>query len=190
MTTWWPLALARSRKCCPRSIWGHGPLDWHRVGYRCLLVSPGWPPNVDLHVTFYSGPTRSGQKGLYRDRYTVSSVICFCHWSLLLTLGPWFYIKMASFQYRKYHCGDKTVVRSSYLHNGISYTDKMASYLGLISLCVVCWLSAFVDWRFWKFLKLIRRHTCESYFLMAFSWIEALATLLPWQIGSTTVSGN
>ena len=34
---------------------------------------------------------------------------------------------MASYQYRKSHCGDKTVVRSSYLHNGISYTGKMPS---------------------------------------------------------------
>ena len=42
--------------------------------------------------------------------------------------GPWFNIKMPSYQYRKSHCGDKPVVRSSYLHNGISYTDKMASF--------------------------------------------------------------
>ena len=41
--------------------------------------------------------------------------------------GPWFSIKMPSYQYRKSHCGDKTVVRSSYLHSGISYTGKMAS---------------------------------------------------------------
>ena len=41
--------------------------------------------------------------------------------------GPWFNIKMTSYQYRKSHCGDKTVVRSSYLHNGISYTGKMSS---------------------------------------------------------------
>ena len=41
--------------------------------------------------------------------------------------GPWFNIKMSSYRYRKSHCGDKTVVRSSYLHNGISYTGKMAS---------------------------------------------------------------
>ena len=34
---------------------------------------------------------------------------------------------MSSYQYRKYHCGDKTVVRSSYLHNEISYTGKMSS---------------------------------------------------------------
>ena len=41
--------------------------------------------------------------------------------------GPWFNIKMSSYQYRKPHCGDKTVVRSSYLRIGISYTGKMSS---------------------------------------------------------------
>ena len=34
---------------------------------------------------------------------------------------------MASYQYRKSHCGDKTILRPSYLHNGISYTGKMTS---------------------------------------------------------------
>ena len=34
---------------------------------------------------------------------------------------------MSSYQYRKSHCGDKTVVRLSYLHNVISYTGKMTS---------------------------------------------------------------
>ena len=41
--------------------------------------------------------------------------------------GAWFNIKMLSCQYRISHGGDKTVVRSSYLHNGISYTSKMSS---------------------------------------------------------------
>ena len=41
--------------------------------------------------------------------------------------GPWFNLKMSSYQCRKSHCGDKTVVRSSYLNNGISYTGKMTS---------------------------------------------------------------
>ena len=40
--------------------------------------------------------------------------------------GPWFNIKMSSYQYMKSHCGYKTVVRSSYLHNGISYTGQMS----------------------------------------------------------------
>ena len=46
---------------------------------------------------------------------------------LVLRPGTWFNIKMSSYQYRKSHCGDKMVVRSSYLHNGISYTGKMTS---------------------------------------------------------------
>ena len=42
------------------------------------------------------------------------------------TLGPWFNIKR-SYQYRKFHCVDETVIRLSCLHNGISYTGKMIS---------------------------------------------------------------
>ena len=45
----------------------------------------------------------------------------------ILSSGPCINIKMLSYQYRKSHCGDQTVVRSSYLHNGISYTGKMSS---------------------------------------------------------------
>ena len=47
----------------------------------------------------------------------------------LITMGtgPWFNIKMSSYQYRKSHCGDKTILRPSYLHNGISYTGKTTS---------------------------------------------------------------
>ena len=41
--------------------------------------------------------------------------------------GPWFNIKKPSYQYRKSHCGDETVLGSSYLNNGISYTSKVAS---------------------------------------------------------------
>ena len=41
--------------------------------------------------------------------------------------GPWFNIKMSSYQYRKSHGGDKTILRPSYLHHGISYTGKTTS---------------------------------------------------------------
>ena len=36
------------------------------------------------------------------------------------------YKKMSSCQYRKSNCGGKTILRPSYLHNGISYTGKTA----------------------------------------------------------------
>ena len=41
--------------------------------------------------------------------------------------GPWFNIKISSYQYRKSNSGDKTILRPSYLHNGISYTDETVS---------------------------------------------------------------
>ena len=49
-------------------------------------------------------------------------------WRVLFpSSGLWFNIKMTSYQYRKSHCGDKTILRPSYLHNGISYTGKTTS---------------------------------------------------------------
>ena len=52
--------------------------------------------------------------------------------------GSWFNIKMSSYQYRKSHCGDKTVVRSSYLYNGISYAGKISSlyWIGALASCI------------------------------------------------------
>ena len=41
--------------------------------------------------------------------------------------GDWFDIKMPSYQHRKSHCGDKTILRPSYLHNRISYIGTMVS---------------------------------------------------------------
>ena len=41
--------------------------------------------------------------------------------------GPWFNIKMSSFQYRKSHCGDKTVVRLSCLeHPGVRDKSRVS----------------------------------------------------------------
>ena len=60
----------------------------------------------------------------------VSAAFVLTHFSRNIpvsTPGPRFNIKMLSYQYRKSHCGDKTVERSSYLHNGISYTGKLTS---------------------------------------------------------------
>ena len=52
-------------------------------------------------------------------------------------LGPRFNIKMTSYQYRKSHCGDKTILRPSYLRNGISYTVKITSLYWLGALVVI-----------------------------------------------------
>ena len=57
--------------------------------------------------------------------------------------GPWFNITMSSYPYRKSHCADKTILRPSYLHNGISYTGKTAS-LYWIGVLVFKWIA--VTW--------------------------------------------
>ena len=54
--------------------------------------------------------------------------------------GPRFNIKMTSYQYRKSHCGDKTVVWSSYLLIGISYTGKMTSLYWIRPRRLFLWL--------------------------------------------------
>ena len=63
---------------------------------------------------------------------------------------------MLSYQYGKSHCGDKTILRSSYLHNGISSTGKTirSSYLhnGI-------------------------SHTGKT---ISFYWIRAIVTLTDW----------
>ena len=46
--------------------------------------------------------------------------------------GPPFKMKMAFYQCRNSHYGDKTIWRPSYLHNGISYTGKTS----------LCWIRA------------------------------------------------
>ena len=58
--------------------------------------------------------------------------------------GPRFNIKMSSYQYRKSHCGDKTILRPSYLHNGISFTGKM-THLYWIRALVPNWCQAIIN---------------------------------------------
>ena len=66
----------------------------------------------------------------------------FSHWKQ----GPWFNIKMSSYQYRKSHCGDKTILRSSYLHNGIPYTGKMTSLYWNRALAKHSWRTRPIPW--------------------------------------------
>ena len=102
-------------------------IKWNVVCCLCLCLR-----SVSLSDTTYHRKISSS---------TDNQICCYWrHWILslwrpttppmatkLALPGPRFNMKMSSYQYRKSHCGDKTVVRSSYLHNGISYTGKMPS---------------------------------------------------------------
>ena len=81
-------------------------------------------------MTCYQTSNNSSHESIVKNSVQMyrmqSSLIILPLWSDWRP-GPRFNKKMSSNQYSKSHCGDKTVVRSSYLHNGISYTGKMSS---------------------------------------------------------------
>ena len=100
--------------------------------------------------------------------------------------GPWFDIKMTSYQHRKSHCGDKTILRPFNLHNGISYTGKMTS---------LYWIRA----QMWEFGKNpVRSEICWSdYHKTGFcsqSWwrhqMETFSALLAICAGNSPVPGE
>ena len=64
---------------------------------------------------------------LYIQQTAYFALVGICEFACDQYSGPWFNIKMSSYQYRKSHCGDQTILWTSYLHNGISYTGKMTS---------------------------------------------------------------
>ena len=81
-----------------------------------------------------------------------------CHWLFVMHWSPvdytrnWYVMiraliqyKMTSYQYRISHCGDKTILRPSYLHNGISYTDKMTSLYWIKALVFSFVLASYVQ---------------------------------------------
>ena len=53
------------------------------------------------------------------------------------TTGPRFNTKIKPYQYRISHCGDKTILRPSYLHNEISYTGKMPCLYWIKALVLI-----------------------------------------------------
>ena len=66
-------------------------------------------------------------------------IVCSSHGvcTIIHPAGGWINIKMPSYQYRKSHCGDKTILWPSCLHNGISYTGKMTSLYWIRALILV-----------------------------------------------------
>ena len=106
-----------------------GDLRRHRAHYDVTVMSlnpsepPGWPGHVHNYYYYHSG--------IFMGCFQVTGDVQHCHfavtWHTGDRSGPWFNIKMSSYQYTKPHCGDKTILRPSYLNNGISYTGKMTS---------------------------------------------------------------
>ena len=89
----------------------------HNIALNLQKISHSSPGQVSYGISLANSK--------YDLCYTTQKVYAPNHWCFLCyTPGPFW---MSSYQYRKSHCGDKTIFRPSYLHNGISYTGKTTS---------------------------------------------------------------
>ena len=79
------------------------------------------------YLSFLASFGSNFKRGYCKHSPMVAINFMLRHIEDILSPGGRINVKMSSYQYRKSHCGDKTILRPSYLHNGISYTDKMTS---------------------------------------------------------------
>ena len=86
--------------------------------------------DVDLDIFYLYGSRQMKCFPENTHNFLVTPSVCrrpmrlIVRFDCSLAPGPWFNITMSSYQYRKSHCGDKTILRPSYIHHGISYTGK------------------------------------------------------------------
>ena len=80
---------------------------------KCVIKGPLWPSMASFIRMF---------------------VMCLVIKWDIIRIGPRLNIKMSSYQYNESHCGDKMVVRLSYINNGLSYTGKMSSFYWIKAL--------------------------------------------------------
>ena len=120
-------------------IWGQqdpggphvGPVNiaiwvyWQALKYFTLEFHTQYPSNIQWREIICQIMETNCDLWCHSRTWTQSHILTQI--SSKLHPGPWFNIKMTSYRYRNSHCGDKTVVRSSYVLNGISYTGKMTS---------------------------------------------------------------
>ena len=126
------LALKDKRERCIKKLsnwWSISGMDTRK--YLRMLWTPCNMITCSTNITLYMMNTLRKHKKIhfhllpFHDTMMTQGVELLPH--RRQKPGPWFNIKMPSYKYRKSHCWDKTVVRSSCLYNGISYTGKMAS---------------------------------------------------------------
>ena len=106
----------------------------HFLEWKCIIFDAdftelcSWVSN--WHIYIESGP-RLLWIYLYSVEQTVDYPVKLDVFLLMrhcwdMILGQ-FHLKILSLQYRKSHCGDKTILWSSYFHSGIYFTCKVIS---------------------------------------------------------------
>ena len=143
-----PCPLGRDRDACPRSRCQRKPNQFHKPARSSFLgprtskirlhIEAGtiwrifWRQYFQMHFLEWKLLNLIEISSIFFPKGLIENDILRIGPGNGLALNSWqaggrFNIKMPSYQYRKPHCGDKTILRPSNLHNGISYTGKMAS---------------------------------------------------------------
>ena len=121
----------------PIMIWFSLNYDMRSDYIHCLIRYKITHPCHSINGAWTKSTIKLGHRGIITPQHLWYKITYPCPdlkaglVKFLLTKeapGPWFNIKTSSNQYRKSHCGDKTIWRPSYLHNGITYTGKTALY--------------------------------------------------------------
>ena len=99
------------------------PIHW-RI---CAALGDELKPRVYVRIWNQHKGYASSSSIYTRWNITECCEVLKSSWIYAKKPGGWFNIKISSYQYRKSHYGDKTILRPSYLHNGISYTGKTTS---------------------------------------------------------------
>ena len=103
--------LATAPRCVNVPIW-----PWHTLpSVVCWSWETTLRRSTDLPSSTHSEVHNRPMAG---KRTAGADGQAFTGWGVFWTPGGWFNIKMLSYQYRKSHCGDKTILRPSHLHNG------------------------------------------------------------------------
>ena len=96
---------------------------------QCWLIVK-WTPRNKFQRTLNHNSNIFMQENGFENVWKMSAILSrpqCVNPCLVIIRRPWFNIKKSSYQYRKSNYGDKTILRPSYLHNGISYTGKTTS---------------------------------------------------------------
>ena len=124
-------------------------------------ASSQWETTLHCNISHWLGAytkwSLTGQND--KDGLTVYPVVSFKK-----VPGGRFNIKMSYYKYGKSHCGDKTILQTSYLHNGISYTGKMTSLYWIRAQAPI-----FIDLFIFKAI-LIFRHLPNKFIPRSYNW--------------------
>ena len=127
-------------------IYNRSHAMWHVANDSGLSVDQKWVWNLYINIDDSSTVAATESRFLYirtlrlilKYHLSHTQIVVYdlqsglwCFLSKLSTIlpvpGPWFNVKIPSWQYRKFHCGDKTISQPSHLHNEISNTGKTTS---------------------------------------------------------------